>query len=98
MKGLAVKRQCMEEIEPTNMSMQTCGDVRKAYKAAGCCGNPSKPFDKTRRLASSPTEDELLESVKAALRQAKAEGGTSKAKSLATKIDDMVKAHIKMAA
>ena len=91
MKGLTVKRQCMEEIKPTSGSMQTCGDVKKTYKAAGCCGNPSMPFDQARRLASSTTDDELLESVKAVLRQAKTEGGTAKAKSLAKRIGDIVK-------
>jgi hypothetical protein len=72
-------------IDATGDSMTTCGDMKRAYKMAGCCGNPTKTFTipdgmKRRRLSS---EEELLESVKAALQNAKEVGGPSKAKSLA---------------
>lgn len=83
-------------------SMQKCIDVKRAYVAGGCCGNPmgsmSMPYDNKRRLASSTTEDELLESMEAALRQAKAEGGMAKVERLMKKIGDKVKEHIEMPA
>jgi len=41
----------------TNSTMLTCGDIKMAYKASNCCGNPNNPFElpekeATRRLAS----------------------------------------------
>lgn len=79
-------------------SMQTCGDVKKAYKAAGCCGNPTKSFtwpaDQKRRLSSAAaSEAELLESVKAALRKAELEGGKTKARRLSKMIDSIVESY-----
>lgn len=81
---------------PSPSPMQTCGNVKSAYKAAGCCGNPNKDFTtgdmKPRRLS----EDELLESVKAALQKQKVERGSSS--SLSKAIDDVVKNYIEKAA
>jgi len=77
--------QTTSPIDETGASMTTCGDMRRAYKMVGCCGNPTKTFSmpdgmKRRRLSS---EEELLESVKAALQNAEEVGGPSKARSLA---------------
>eukprot|EP00930_Biecheleria_cincta_P072971 TRINITY_DN6031_c0_g1_i1.p1 TRINITY_DN6031_c0_g1~~TRINITY_DN6031_c0_g1_i1.p1 ORF type:complete len:371 (-),score=90.93 TRINITY_DN6031_c0_g1_i1:379-1338(-) len=84
-------------------SMQTCGDVKKAFKAAGCCGNPTKTFTspdgQNRRLSSAAaSEADLLGSVKAALRKAQLEGGKTKSRRLAKIIDDIVKEYTQNAA
>eukprot|EP00930_Biecheleria_cincta_P072974 TRINITY_DN6031_c0_g1_i4.p1 TRINITY_DN6031_c0_g1~~TRINITY_DN6031_c0_g1_i4.p1 ORF type:complete len:379 (-),score=89.56 TRINITY_DN6031_c0_g1_i4:379-1362(-) len=84
-------------------SMQTCGDVKKAFKAAGCCGNPTKTFTspdgQNRRLSSAAaSEADLLGSVKAALRKAKLEGGETKSGRLAKMIGDIVKEYTQNAA
>lgn len=81
----------------TDGSMHRCSDVKRAYKSGGCCGNPMGSMSMPRRLASSTTEDELLESMEAVLRQAKAEGGVANVERLTKKIGDKVKEHIEMA-
>eukprot|EP00930_Biecheleria_cincta_P016965 TRINITY_DN1361_c1_g1_i1.p1 TRINITY_DN1361_c1_g1~~TRINITY_DN1361_c1_g1_i1.p1 ORF type:complete len:328 (-),score=73.71 TRINITY_DN1361_c1_g1_i1:76-1059(-) len=72
----------------SSSSTTTCGDVKQAYKAAGCCGNPQKAFPMPSRRLSE--EDELLEAVKAELRRAEAEEGATKARALAKSIDDIL--------
>lgn len=51
----------------------TCGMVRDAYKAHGCCGNPSKvlPEDMDRRLSQASEKKDLVAQVKQAVREAK---------------------------
>lgn len=71
-------------------SMSTCGDVKRAYKMSGCCGNPQKEFSTHGRRLSE--EDELIEAVKSELRHAKAVGGTSKARTLAISIQNILAA------
>merc|ERR1712137_556443 len=71
--------------------MQTCGEVKMAYKAAKCCGQPSKAFMMTaendRRLSS---DEDLLEAVKTALKRSEEHGGASAARSLSKKIDNII--------
>lgn len=81
--------QDLDKASSGSGSMTKCGDVKKAYKAAGCCGNPQKDFtmmNSGRRLS----EDELLESVKAELRRAEAKGGATRARALAKSIDGIL--------
>lgn len=89
--------------EVGGVSMKTCRDVKKAFKSAGCCGNPTKTFswpaDQDRRLSSAAAaEPELLQSMEAALRKAKLEGGETEVRRLAKKIDSIVKEYTQNAA
>lgn len=94
-KGIFTCSDCLTaQPKSKQMSMQTCGDVQAAYKAAGCCGNPSKTFTtgdmKRRRLSE---DEQLVESVETALQKQKAQSGSSS--SLAKAIGDIVKDYIK---
>lgn len=71
-------------------SMTKCDDVKMAYKAAGCCGNPQKDFTMMNAGRRLSREDELLESVKAELRRAEAKGGATQARALAKSIDGIL--------
>lgn len=79
-------------------STRTCADVKSAYKANGCCGSPSKPFEyPNRRLSAtwdSAMDDSstpsILHSMYLALQDAKAEGGVAKANKLAKQMDGLL--------
>eukprot|EP00930_Biecheleria_cincta_P019334 TRINITY_DN14781_c0_g1_i1.p1 TRINITY_DN14781_c0_g1~~TRINITY_DN14781_c0_g1_i1.p1 ORF type:complete len:531 (-),score=58.68 TRINITY_DN14781_c0_g1_i1:587-2179(-) len=52
------------------LEMRTCAQVKDAYKASGCCGNPTKKFEPpmARRLAGSSSE--IMENVASAVKNA----------------------------
>jgi len=69
--------------------MPTCGEVRDQYKEQGCCGAPNKEFHAPgpmRRLQADDGAGAAAERVRAALRRAKAKGGTTEARALARRI------------
>lgn len=83
--------------QPTDTSMQKCGDVKREYKMQGCCGNPTKTFDMgsgsgdaNRRLAG---EDLLLEELKHVLHRTKMQRGPAAAQNLAKSIKGLLAEH-----
>lgn len=70
----------------------TCGQVKKMYKAQGCCGTPSKSFSMDgRHLAGVKGEDaQVLSVVETALRKLRAERGTESARKLAEKMNKVL--------
>merc|ERR1712014_374350 len=82
--------------------MDTCLDVKTEYQRQGCCGMPMKTFTKSTMATGSKSrrllgenKAEMMESVKAALDQAEAEGGRSQAHSLANALIDFVREYSK---
>jgi len=75
----------------TTKQTMTCSEVKAAYKAASCCGNPSKSFTITssrRLLADSDSYYEnLLDNIREALEESQMSGGSSESKQLAELIN-----------
>lgn len=90
-KGYNIPTQ-NEPMASSSTSMQTCGDVKMAYKNQGCCGNPTKAFAVgNRRLGE---EDVLLEELKHALQHTEMQRGPAEARNLAKAINHLLAEHI----
>lgn len=65
----------------------TCGEVKEAYRAQECCGQPGKAIDlrRLRRMSAQPDDAALLHAIKAAFQKAQAKGG-AEARRLNSKI------------
>jgi hypothetical protein len=68
-----------------------CGEIKRAYKAQHCCGNPNNLFalPSSRRLSATADRDDrhsLLDSIKRKLSDAHTKAGSAKAMQLASKI------------
>jgi len=65
-----------DDMNMSNGMDMTCGDVKAAYKASNCCGNPTAAFSlPSRRMTalSNEEDDELLIDIRTALEHAKAQ-------------------------
>lgn len=62
---------------PNSISeMTTCGQVKAAYAASGCCGNPTKEFKLplARRMTSSSSDvDDIMKSIQSVVERARRE-------------------------
>jgi len=75
-------------------ALETCLDVKKEFQRQGCCGMPTKTFNKGdigmksggRRLS----HDTLLDNVKLLLEEAKMQGGASHARNMAADLSSFV--------
>jgi len=89
-KGYNIPNQ-NEPMDSSSTSMQTCGDVKMAYKSQGCCGNPTKAFAMgERRLVE---EDLLFEELKHALQHTEMQRGPAEARNLAKSIKELLAEH-----
>jgi len=70
----------------------TCGEIKKAYKASGCCGMPDALFkmDQDRRLTSISDAQDLSVSVKNALEVVSKSRGRGSARQLAQRIQQVL--------
>lgn len=76
----------------------TCGEVKEAYKASKCCGNPTAMFkmDGMRRLAPSKTSEDssaILARLDKELKRAKSES-PAKADRLAQQVHNLLKDYV----
>lgn len=76
----------------------TCGEIKDAYKASNCCGNPSAMFqmEGMRRLTPSVPEDGTaasLDHLAKALKRAKSES-PAKASRLAQQVKNMLQEYV----
>merc|ERR1712032_1609443 len=71
------------QVPTSGQVSMTCGDVKRAYRAAACCGNPGKviEFSSARRLATTD-EEGLLARIKKTLTDTKKRGGAEEARRL----------------
>merc|ERR1712083_342617 len=92
--------RAMSGLAPSSGSGLTCIDVRAAYQASGCCGNPNAliVMPSSRRLFSAPassftapsSKTDILTEVSIVLRRAQKEGKPDEARLLAAKIRNTV--------
>merc|ERR1712183_494916 len=96
MRGEEFYEEAREE-EGEKTGGVTCGEVKEAYKASNCCGNPSAPFSAGRRLVA-PLKPEgttpLLLKVRKAIRDAKQQGGARSARLEAERIMAVVESYL----
>eukprot|EP00931_Biecheleriopsis_adriatica_P069323 TRINITY_DN4318_c0_g1_i4.p1 TRINITY_DN4318_c0_g1~~TRINITY_DN4318_c0_g1_i4.p1 ORF type:complete len:824 (-),score=197.58 TRINITY_DN4318_c0_g1_i4:319-2790(-) len=75
-------------IATPNLTPLTCGDIKDAYKASGCCGFPAKTFSFSRRLSVENIED----AVESALRSAQSD---TERQDLAIRLQRRLQRHLK---
>jgi len=68
----------------------TCRDMKKAFKASGCCGNPMGNFTMDRRLSTAVDDDEILIRIETTLQNTKAKKGSKKSAKLAAQMRKII--------
>jgi len=83
--------QCQRWCEDAGPKTErTCGEIKSAYTASHCCGNPHNPFRMQLRRRLLNGENDILATVQAHLERVRDERGTAAAKMLAQKIEGIL--------